>query len=316
MSKPICIITEPDWVAKDAIQKIEEHFTCVLGPFDRSALIEKSKYADGFFVGLDHQLDQNVLSARTQFVVSPTTGLNHIDLEIAKMNNIKIVSLKGEVEFLDQITATAELCWGLMIALRRRIPHAFQSVNHGEWDRDAFHGHELQGTTLGIIGLGRLGRKMAQYGKAFDMRLIACDTKDIEHDGVEMTSIDYLLQESDVVTLQANSKPENYHMIGETEFKKMKNNAVFINTARGDLVNEVALLQALKSKSISGAALDVLEQEFNRDHDSSELIKYAKEHDNLIITPHIGGVTHESLYKTTHFTVDKLLKWWESHDDK
>lgn len=315
MSKPICIITEPDWVAKDAIQKIEQYFTCILGPFDRNSLAENAKTAHGFFVGLDHKLDQKILNNKTQFVASPTTGLNHIDINFTQKCNIEIISLKGEVEFLNKITATAELCWGLMIALRRRIPHAFQSVNNGEWDRDSFHGHELQNATLGIIGLGRLGRKMACYGKAFDMRVIACDTKDIIHEDVEIVSMDNLLSESDIVTLQANSKPENYHMIGKAEFNKMKKNAVFINTARGDLVDEKALLQALNSKRITGAALDVLEQEFDENHDSSDLINYAKKYDNLIITPHIGGVTHESLYKTTHFTVDKLLKWWEDRND-
>lgn len=311
--KPTCVLTETDWVPDDAIARLEEVFDVQKGPFTKEELTTKMQNAVGCFVGLDHIIEHNMFGPNLFFIASPTTGLNHIDIERAAKNSVEIISLKGEVEFLEKITATAELCWGLIISLLRHIPEAAASVEAGEWDRDRFRGAELQDATLGIIGYGRLGRKIAQYAKAFDIKILINTPQEANDSQIEFCSLETLLQQSDIVTLQADSRPENYHMIGAKEFELMKENAVFINTARGDLVNEDELLKALKNRTISGAALDVIEEEFNAEHSSQSLIEYAKNHDNLIITPHIGGATYESQYKTTHFIVDKLLSWWGAH---
>jgi D-3-phosphoglycerate dehydrogenase / 2-oxoglutarate reductase len=310
MHKPICIITEPDWIPDNVLDVLRENFEIEQGPFTRDALIKAASRAAGFYVGLDHIFDEPLLPENLRFIVSPTTGLNHIDLNIAKTRNIAVISLKGEEEFLRGITATAELCWGLVLALKRYIPAACASVVQGEWDRDRFQGRELKDATIGIIGLGRLGEKIARYARAFDMRVLAHTLHPQPMEGVELVSLHDLLARSDIVTLHADSRPENYHMIGAEQFKVMKRGSVFINTARGDLVDEAALLNALQSGHLGGAALDVLEQEFNPAHSSAPLIDYARQHDTLLITPHIGGVTRESLYKTTHFTAQKLLKYW------
>jgi len=227
-----------------------------------------------------------------------------------------VISLKGETDFLQNITATAELCWGLVLSLLRRIPAAHTSVMNGQWDRDHFKSRELQGATLGVIGFGRLGKKIAHYGHAFQMRVMICDNKPLGVEGAQFTSVDMqtLLKESDIISLQVDSRPDNYHMIGEAEFQAMKQGALFINTARGDLVDEAALLQSLQDRHLGGAALDVLEQEYDSDKAAGSLMAWARDHENLIITPHIGGVTYESQYKTTHFVVDKLLDWYTAHD--
>src|SRR3989344_2780366 len=110
-------------------------------------------------------------------IVSATTGLDHIDLREAKRRGVGILSLRGETKFLNTITGTAELAMGLMIDLLRRTPHAFDSVKRYEWNREAFRGHNLYGQTLGIVGLGRLGRLVARYGEAFGMRVLFCDPR-------------------------------------------------------------------------------------------------------------------------------------------
>ncbi len=314
--KPICVLTETDWIPDDAIARLETVFDVRKGPFNREELVTAMQDAVGCFVGLDHMIDQEMFGADLRFIASPTTGLNHIDLDYAEKRNVEIVSLKGEVAFLEKITATAELCWGLIISLLRHIPEAASSVNAGEWDRDRFRGTELQDATLGIIGYGRLGRKIAQYAKVFDMNVLANSPQNIEDEGIEACDLQNLLERSDIVTLQANSCPDNYHMIGGDEFACMQKSAFFINTARGDLVDETALLKALENKDIAGAALDVIEEEFNDNHSSQNLIAYAKNNHNLIITPHIGGATYESQYKTTHFVINKLLDWWENDGSK
>lgn len=310
--KPICIITEPDWLPEGIEDKLAQVFDLKIGPFSSQELAVIAPKATGYLVGLDHILERELLPPNIRFVVSPTTGLNHIDLDHAGEHSISIISLKGETEFLEQITATAELSWGLVLSLLRRIPHAHNSVLAGSWDRDHFKSHELQGATLGIIGLGRLGRKMAHYGKAFEMRVLATDIRDVHVEGVEICDLDTLLSQADIVSLHTDSSPENRHMINADRLSLMKDNALFINTARGDLVDEAALLEALKSGKLAGAALDVLQQEYENGESGAALISWAKAHENLIITPHIGGVTYESQYKTTHFVVDKLLEWWDS----
>lgn len=310
--KPICIITEPDWLPLGIEEKVASAFDLKMGPFSPQELAVLAPKAAGYLVGLDHMLDGDLLPPNIRFVVSPTTGLNHINLDHAAEQGISIISLKGETAFLEQITATAELSWGLVLSLLRRIPQAHNSVMAGGWDRDRFKSHELQGATLGIIGLGRLGRKMTHYAKAFEMRVLASDIRDVHAEGVEICDLDTLLSQADIVSLHTDSRPENRHMINTDSFSKMKNGALFINTARGDLVDERALLEALKSGKLGGAALDVLQQEYETGDSAAPLIKWANTHENLIITPHIGGVTYESQYKTTHFVVDKLLKWWDS----
>lgn len=308
--KPICIITEPDWLPEGVAEKLAPAFDLKIGPFSSQELAAIASNAVGYLVGLDHVLNEDQLPANIRFIVSPTTGLNHIDLDHTARQGISIISLKGETAFLNQITATAELSWGLLLSLLRRIPQAHNSVMAGGWDRDHFKSRELQGATLGIIGLGRLGRKMARYAKAFEMKVLAGDIKDVEAEGVEICDVDTLLSQADIVSLHADSRPENRHMINADSFSIMKNDALFINTARGDLVDEAALLEALQSGKLAGAALDVLQQEYEASDSAAALIKWAKAHENLIITPHIGGVTYESQYKTTHFVVDKLLEWW------
>lgn len=311
LARPICVITEPDWMPEDALARLEREFELVRGPFSPDDLREVIASAHGAFVGLDHTFEAELLPSRLQFIASPTTGLNHIDLEDARAKKIEILSLKGELDFLKEITATSELCWGLILALTRQIPKAHDSVVAGEWDRDRFISHELKESTLGIIGLGRLGLKVASYAKAFDMRVLGCSAHDAFLDDVETTSLESVLRYSDIVSLHADSRPENHHMMGAEQFAMMKKGAAFINTARGDLVDEAALLVALQSGHLSGAALDVLEEEFSDSHSSQALKDYAKSHDNLLLTPHIGGVTYESQYRTTHFTIDKLLSWWQ-----
>ena len=312
--KPICVLTETDWVPDDVIERLERVFDVRKGPFSTEELIKEMQHATCCFVGLDHIIEKCMFGPKLLFVASPTTGLNHIDLEHAKKHDVKIISLKGESAFLEKITATAELCWGLIISLRRGIPEAATSVKEGHWDRNRVRGKELNESILGIIGYGRLGQKLAKYALAFNMKILVNTPQEINDPEVEFCELETLLRKSDIVSLQVDSRPENYHMLGTKEFKLMKKSAVFINTARGDLIDEAALLDALKNKTISGAALDVIEEEFDIGHSSQDLIAYARNHRNLIITPHIGGATYESQHKAAHFILEKLLNYWNTHD--
>jgi len=155
--------------------------------------------------------DREVLDQATRLraIATPSTGLDHIDVAYAARKGIRVISLRDETELLDSITATAELAWGLLLAVVRHIPWAFDAAKRGHWARDEFRGHQMSGKTLGVLGYGRLGRMVAEYGKAFRMRVLACDVREMApEDGVEMVSFETLLRESDILTIHVHLTEE------------------------------------------------------------------------------------------------------------
>lgn len=314
---PKILNLEPSDYSPEARRIIESRADLQDGPITRTSL--KKNIADyyGIIVRLGHKIDKDLFDHAEQLkvIVSATTGLNHIDISEAKSRGITILSLKGETDFLETVTATAEHTIGLMLSLIRHTPHAYNSVMDGTWDRNLFKGHDLYGKTLGIIGYGRLGKLVAKYATAFGMAVIAYDTKDIPHDEtVESASLNEVLSRSDIITLHASYSPENERFIDKTCFEKMKKGAVFINTARGEIIDEQALLDALKTKHLSGAALDVISNEqalLSVSISDNPLYKYARKYNNLILTPHIGGATYDSMYKTEIFMAHKLIKFFD-----
>lgn len=274
---------------------------------------EISSY-DILLVGLGLNINQKVIdnAPNLKIIATATTGLDHIDVSYAEQKGITVLSLKNEREFLNSITGTAELAFGLMIDLLRQLPHSFESVKNYQWNREAFRGHNLKGQTLGIVGLGRLGSWMARYGNAFGMEVIACDPYVDDKIFVELNCqkviFNNLLEQSDIVSIHVHLSKETENMFNEQAFKLMKDTAYLINTARGKIVDEKAVLEALKSKDIAGYATDVLADELNFDKNFSAhpLVEYSKESNNLIIVPHVGGMTYESREATDIFIAEKI----------
>ncbi len=250
--------------------------------------------------GLGLTFDRQVLDAATNLkvIATATTGLDHIDVSYAAQRGIAVVSLRDDVDFLRTITGTAELAWGLLLSLTRCIPFAFDDVKNGRWDREKFRGHSLHGKTLGIVGAGRLGSMMAKYGYAFGMRVVFADPGvDALATPSEKCTFPELLQESDVVSIHVHLDGSTKHMFDTEQFSAMKSTAYLINTARGEIVNEAALIKALDAKRLAGYAADVLADELAFDVASvmgNPLVSYATSHKNCIVVPHIGGMTVES----------------------
>jgi len=280
----------------------------------RSRLLKELDHYDVLIVRLAHQIDREVINAggRLRAIVTATTGLDHIDLEYAQGRGITVLSLRGETEFLQEVRATAEHTWALLLGLLRNIVPASIAARQGNWDRDRFRGRELNGKRLGIVGLGRLGQKIARYGQVFGMAVGAFDPLVREWiDGVrrEPTLTD-LLKKSDILSLHVSLNTETQGMIGATELALLPAGAVLVNTSRGQLIDESALITALKRRHLAGAALDVVAQERNSEKRRlSPLLDYAGTHENLLITPHIGGATYESMAKTEVFMAHKLTKF-------
>lgn len=242
-------------------------------------------------------------------VATPTTGLDHIDVEAAQSRGIAVLSLKGEREFLDQVYATAEHTFALLFSLIRRIPAAFEAAKGYVWRRDLYRGYELSGKTIGLIGCGRLGTMVTRYAQAFGMNVLVYDPyAPVLPKGVKRcTRLADVLEASDILSLHVPLNDETRGMLSTEEFSYMPEGVFLVNTSRGAIVDEAALLDALYSGRVAGAALDVLTDEHKIERDGDHpLIEYARAHDNLIITPHIGGATYESVEKADLFIADKI----------
>jgi D-3-phosphoglycerate dehydrogenase len=304
-------MTESDRFADEAVSILSEVAEVHLADLDRGQLLSAVSEVEILWIRLRHVIDKEIfeLAPNLKFICSPTTGLNHIDLETAELRGVRVISLRGEYDFLKEIRATAEHTIGLMLSLLRNVPAAIQNVRDGDWDRDPFCGRELHEKTIGIVGFGRLGRLVAKYLHAFDARVLVTDpnvdSADLP-DFVTGVSMETLLAESDIVTLHVNLCDQTTGFFGGQQIQQMRPGAFFINTSRGELIDEPALLAALSSGDLSGAALDVLCDESSSGMGHHELVQYSKANDNLLITPHIGGCTTESMAKTEVFLAKKL----------
>ena len=311
------LIAESAGFSSLAVRRLRERGDVIEGDLDRAGLLAAVPLADVLWVRLRNRVDDEVLNAATRLrvIVTNTTGLNHIDVVGAHRRGIRVLSLRGEVEFLRTVRATAELTLGLILALVRHLPAAATHVNAGGWDRYGFKGHDLHEKTAGIVGLGRLGRLVATYLQALGVHVLATDSAPAPAEGVTLLPLDDLLAQSDLVSVHVDLNPATQALIGHREFALMKDGAWFVNTSRGEVVDEHALLSALEHGRLAGAALDVLADEPPTRLPLHPLVQYAATHDNLILTPHIGGYTVESLARTElHLTtmLMHVLDRWET----
>ncbi len=214
-------------------------------------------------------------------------GVDNIDLEAATRRGIAVLNAPG-----GNVRSTAELAFTLMLAASRRLPEADRSVREGRWERKAMRGRQLHGKTLGVIGAGRIGAEVVRRARAFGMHVIAFDpylTNERASDlGLEPVNLDELLPRADVITLHVPLTDATRGMLGRGEIDAMKEGAILINAARGGLVDETALAEALVSGRLAAAGLDVFEEE-PLPPDSP-----LREAPNLVFTPHIGAATFEA----------------------
>ena len=255
------------------------------------------------------------LAPRLKVIGSNTTGHPHIDVAYAERRGVRVVTLKGQRQFLAGITPTAELAFGLIIALTRNLLPAAAASARGEWSRWPWAGPAmLSRMSLGVAGYGRLGRLVARYGRAFGMSVKFYDPRvDPADDPAErVDSLAALVGDRDVVSVHLPHEPGTDHLFDRALFARFKPGAFLVNTARGELIDQAALLEALESGRLAGAALDVLDGEFDPEFDrrfrEDPLLAYARAHDNLILTPHIGGSTRDAWRLTQAHTIRLMLE--------
>ena len=268
----------------------------------KSTLFEtKTKY---LFTNPNKQsfiLDEEVLKDSNIKVINTcSTGTNHIDMEYCKENNIEVWHLAKDYELINQLPSTAEHAFGLMLSLLRKIPMSFHSVRDGNWDYEPYIGRQLKGLTVGIIGYGRLGKMMETYCHAFGMTVKIHDP----YEGYD--DLDLVLRESDVISLHVHVTGKTVGMINGKTISKMKKKPYLINTSRGEVVYEKKVIEAIEEGKLSGYATDVIKDEFGNIH-NSKLIEFSMNPtNNVIITPHIGGMTWEGQTKAYKWAINKF----------
>jgi D-3-phosphoglycerate dehydrogenase len=233
-------------------------------------------------------------------------GYDNIDVEAASKAGV-VVAFSPE----ENAVSVAEHVFGLFLALARKIPGADRSVKGGGWERKKYHGTELLGKTLGVLGLGKIGYRVALRAKAFGMKILAHDafltmtSLHVTESGATLVSIDTLLAESDFLSVHLPLNEKTRGMLNREAFAKMKPTAFLVNTSRGEVIVEKDLAQALKEGRIAGAGLDVLEKE----PPGKEHVLYG--FDNAILTPHTAGLTYEAQEKVVEAVaedVDRVLR--------
>lgn len=274
---------------------------------DLKKILEKNSQINVIFCNPNRQgyiLNKEILqNSSVKLINTASTGLNHINQNDCKKLNIKIISLTKDFKLIKKLPSTSELSFGLMINLQRNIIQSFQSVKNRKWDYTPFIGQELSSLTIGIIGLGRLGNLMANYAKAFGMRVFYYDPFK-ETRKYKKTNLKRLLQIADVISIHAHVSNQTKYMINKKILKFAKKKPVIINTSRGELVNEQDIIWGLKNKIISGYGADVIEKEFIGIN-KSPIIKNINKY-NIIITPHIGGMTYQGQLRAYNYAINKL----------
>ncbi|MGI0035169.1 MAG: D-2-hydroxyacid dehydrogenase [Nitrososphaera sp.] len=240
-------------------------------------------------------------AANAKIIARVGVGLDNIDVTAAESRNIKVINAPEAAS-----TAVAELAIGLMISLARSIPRADSETKKGNWIKKELMGTQLSGKYLGIIGVGNIGRNIGRMAKALRMNLIGHDIYPIPREfisetGMIVTDLNTLLESSDFVTCHVPATPETTHMFNSERLARMKPTAYLINTSRGEIIDENALCEALKSGGLAGAALDVYEKEppTNR-----ELLALP----NLICAPHIGAQTKEAQQLASTVIAEKIIQ--------
>ena len=281
--------------SKGELEVTSEHLS-------KEELLEKIPEVEVLVVRSATKVTADVIEAgkKLKIIARAGVGLDNIDVEKAKEKGIKVLNAPGA-----SAVSVAELVIGMMFALSRHIARGTMDLKEGRWTKKELKGVEITGKTLGIIGIGRIGREVAKRALGLGMKVLAYDpyVKEIDMD-VKLVELDELYRRSDYITLHVPLIPQTKHMINEEAIKKMKDGVFIINCARGGVVDEKALLDALKSGKVAGAGLDVFETEPPTSEVEKELLSLP----NVVATPHIGASTKEGQKRVGKEIVQRIFE--------
>jgi glyoxylate reductase len=305
--KPRVLVTRE--ISMEAVARLKERFSVDSNqkdlPLTRRQFLQKLKDKDGLVTLSTDIVDDEVLAKnpRLKIVSNVAVGYNNLDVDAATRRGVMMTNTPGAVD-----DATADLTWALILATARGLTFADRAVRAGKWKRwrmMEFLGQDVYGKTIGVIGFGRIGRGVARRARGFDMKVLYA-SRSRASDSIEQefrasyVDKDTLLRESDVVTMHLPLFPETRHYIGARELALMKNTAILVNASRGPVVDEKALVKALKANRIAAAGLDVYEHEPTLSPGLAQL-------PNVVLTPHVGSGTYQTRLKMSNMAVTNCI---------
>ncbi|WP_434301817.1 D-2-hydroxyacid dehydrogenase [Clostridium botulinum] len=302
-----------DGMEQNALNKLNDKGFVVLDKhFEKEEIKDKIKDFDAIIIRSATKVDKEIIDAgikgNLKLVVRAGVGLDNVDLEYAKEKGVKVFNTPKASS-----VSVAELTLGHMLCISRFINTANVTMLQGKWEKKKYKGTEIYGKTLGLIGFGRIAREVAKRANALGMNVIYYDIagKCEEYEEFKCCTLDYLLNNSDFISVHIPFNKDRGALLKEEEFNKMKDGVYIINCARGGVIEEEALLKALNSGKVTAAALDVFE---NEPKPKKELIN----HERVSITPHIGASTKEAQMRIGEEIVDILDNFFniggEEHD--
>ncbi|OIO45844.1 MAG: 3-phosphoglycerate dehydrogenase [Parcubacteria group bacterium CG1_02_39_15] len=260
------------------------------------------KEVDGIILRSKTKLDKEIIGAANNLKVigRAGTGLDNIDLEAVRDKKIEVLNTPEAVT-----VSVAELTLGLIFACARNIKKATLFLKEGKWEKEKLEGVEIYGKTLGIIGLGRIGKEVAKRAISLGMKVIFYDPSIDYFEGVEKVSLDSLFTLSDIITVHVPLTPQTYHLVSRELFSKMKEGTIFINCARGGIIDEEALYEMLSGGKFFAVGLDVFEKEPAIGNKLLEL-------PNVVVTPHLGAQTIEAQKRAGIEIAETIVKFFKA----
>ncbi len=296
----ICDKTEAEAIERMRAAGIEVDVCDTITPED---LIKVIPAYDGMVVRSRTKVRAPVIDAakNLKVIMRGGVGLDNIDVDYAKSKGITILNTPAASS-----ASVAELTIGYLLALARHIPQATASMKAGQWEKKKFEGSEISGKILGIVGYGRIGSEVAWRAKALGMDILVYDPYVTRLSEGALVSLDELLAQSDYITFHLPHTDETHNLISKAEFEKMKQGVYIVNCARGGIVDEEALYNAIQNGKVAGAALDVFAQEPLADYKLFSL-------DQVIGSPHIGASTEEALARVGAEVAYKLIEYYRKN---
>jgi len=291
-----------DGLEADAIASLRKAHQVDVAELDAKQLLEQIPAYEGLIVRGRTKVTKEVFAKASNLKVvgRAGVGVDNIDVSEATARKVLVVNAPSA-----STVSVAELAIGHMISWCRFLPQADKSIKEGKWEKKQFEGHEIYGKTLGLIGSGRIGAEVAKRAQAFGMKVIAFDPylspEVAQKINVALVDKGTVLRDSDFISIHAALTPETRGMIGAQDLAMMKETAVLVNCARGEIVQEAALADALKGGAIAGAALDVFEKEPPA---GSPLLSAP----HIVFTPHLGASTHEAQTRAGAIIADQVMK--------
>lgn len=311
------LITAPIFFLKNNLMQLKKKFNCFfIEKPTKKELIKTLKGMHGWIChpSPEYMFDKEVLSNadNLKIISTPSTGSTHIDLKYCQKKKIKVTPITLSKKFKN-IKASSEFTFLLCLLGFKNILSGINQVKIGNWRNieDQIRGNEIIGKEVGIFGFGRIGKNLEKYFSAMKANVSYFDIKN-NSNMIKRKSMSQILRKSDLVIVSISYNKNNFNFVNKSFFSKMKKSPVFVNTSRGEVVDEKALINALKTKKIRYALLDVVKNEQFINKKENILLNYSKNNPNLIITPHMAGLTFESEKKAFMISVDNIMKFFKS----